>query len=161
MDPVCDERADCRWTSNHWWSSYDELREETQVVASVRVRGSGGIAVLRNRQYTLKRFRWPPYVTLHDLETAKLVARLSLIPKGGFLAEFNDGESFRLGWINWWRRDWAWTKKNGETALLSRRPRWWGRDIDLWIGPDRGADGKWPFLAVPELAAEKVPLPLF
>jgi hypothetical protein len=161
MDTNCGDNADCRWTSNHWWSSYYELRDSAQVIASVRVRGSGGIAEVLNRQYALKRFRWPPLVTMHDIQTDELVARLSLIPKGGFRAEFKDGDSFRLGWVNWWRREWAWTTEGGETVVLSRRSWWWGRDIDVRIGPDRGAERKWLFLAILELAAEKVPSPLF
>lgn len=153
-----DENTDCRWTSDHWWSDYCELRDDTQIVASLRINGSSGIAELRNRRYTLKRFQLPPYVTIRDLETDELVARLSLIPKRGFLAEFNDGESFRLGWVNLRKREWTWTTDSGETVLLSRHP-WWGTNFALRSGPDRAADGKWPFLAVLEFAVAKLAVP--
>ena len=160
MDPICNENTDCCWTSDHWWSNSYELRGGTQVVASMHVNGSSGIAELRNRRYTLKRFRLPPYVTIRDLETDELVARLSLIPKRGFLAEFNDDESFRLGWVNWWKREWAWTSESGKTVLLSKHS-WWGRKLDVRVGPDCGAEGKWTLLAVLELAVAKLALPWF
>ena len=150
------ESTDCLWTSEHWWSNHFELRCGTAVVASVDVNGPSGTAKLRNRGYTLQRFRLPPYVTIRDLETDDLVARLSLIPKGGFLAEFND-ESFRLGWVNWFKREWAWTDESGGTVLVSKRP-WWGRNIDIRMGPELGGECRSALLAVLELAVAKLSL---
>lgn len=152
------EDTECRWASEHRWSNHFELRRGTAVVASVDVDGPSGTVKLRNRGYTLQRFRLPPYVTIRDRDTDDLVARLSLIPKGGFLAEFNDGESFRLGWVNWFKREWAWTNERGGTVLLSKRP-WWGRDIDVRMGPEPGGECKWALLAVLELAVAKLALP--
>ena len=153
-----DENTDCRWTSDHWWSNLYELRCGNQVVASVRVKGSSGLAELQSRVYTLKRFRLPPYVTLRNPETDDLVARVSLIPNRGLLAEFNDGESFRLGSVNWFKREWAWTNEGGETVLLSRHT-WWGRNVDVRTGPGHGVEGKWALLAVLELAVAKLAFP--
>jgi len=155
-----DNASDFCWVSDHWWSSVHELRCGSQVVASVRINGSAGIAEVANRRYMLKRFRLPPYITMRDAETDELVARFSLIPKRGFLAEFEDGQSFRLGWTNWRKREWSWTSDASGTVLLSHHP-WWGKGIEVRIGPDLREEEKWPLLAVLELATAKLALPWF
>ena len=152
--------SDFFWVSDHWWSSNHELRCGSQVVATVHINGSVGIAEVANRRYTLKRFRLPPYITIRDADTDELVARLCLIPKRGFLAEFKDGQCFRLGWTNWRKREWSWTSDASGTVLLSHHP-WWGKGIEVRIGPDLGAEEKWPLLAVLELATAKLASPWF
>jgi hypothetical protein len=160
-DKTCNENAtDFCWVSDHWWSSNHELRSGSQVVASVHINGSVGIAEVARRRYALKRFRLPPYITIRDAETDELVARLCLIPKHGFLAEFEDGQCFRLGWTNWLKREWSWTSDEGGTVVLSHHP-WWGEGIEVRIGPDPGIEPKWPLLAALELATAKLALPWF
>ncbi|MCU1274049.1 MAG: hypothetical protein JWO48_1480 [Bryobacterales bacterium] len=161
MNPICNESSThCQWVSNHWWSNDYELRSGRHVVAVVHVSGSRGVAELRNRRYTFERFRLPAYATIRDADTDALVARLELIPKRGFLAEFDDGQSFRLGWVNWCKREWTWTNESGETVLLSRHA-WWPSRIELQIGPDGGAESRWPLLAILEFAVAKLALPWF
>src|SRR5581483_7482061 len=63
--------------------------------------GCLGIAEVAHRRYTFKRFRLRLMSPSAIPETDKLVARLCLIPKRGFLAEFEDGQCFRLRWTNW------------------------------------------------------------
>jgi len=152
--------VDSRWTSDHWWSSNYELRSGDDVVASVKVSGSSGVAEVRSHRYVLKRFRLPSYITICDADTDDLVARLCLIPKRGFLAEFDDGESFRLGWLNWRKCEWAWTNAGGEAVLQSRHS-WWRGGIDVQIGLNGGAESKLPLLAVLELAVAKLAVPWF
>lgn len=144
-----------RWVSDHWWSSDHELWCGSQVVAWVRFKGLVGIADVAGRRYTLQRVGFPPYITMRDAETDELVVRFCLMPKGGLLAEFGDGQCFRLGWINWRGGEWNWTSDAGGTVLRSHYP-WWGNGIEFQIGPDRGAEGKWPLLAVLELAGRSL-----
>jgi len=155
-----DNSSDFCWVSDHWWSSNHELHRGSQVVASVRTNGSVGTANIASRRYTLERFRLPDCITIRDAGTNELVARLCLTPIRGFAAEFEDGQSFRLGWTNWRKREWSWTNDANGTVLLSRH-RWWGKGIEVRIGPDRGAEEKWPLLAVLELASAKLALPWF
>ena len=150
--------SDFRWVSRHWWSARYELRCGAQVAALVHINGSTGTAELEHRHCKLQRFHLPPYVTIRDSETDDLIARLSLIPKRGFLAEFEDGQSFRLGWTSWWRREWSWTNDEGGTVLLSRHVVR-GAGIKVRLGPDPGAERKWVFLAVLELAMAKLASP--
>lgn len=98
--------------------------------------------------------RLPPYLLLRATASDELVARLSLIPNHGLLAEFNDGESFRLGWLNFFKCEWSWTDEHGEALLFSRRAVL-GASIDYFLQPPEQSL-KWPMLAVLELAAMKM-----
>ena len=148
------------WESDNWWSRKHVLRSGGQTVASVHAKRSSGIAVLCDNRYTLKCLRFPAYITVRDAETDDLVARFCCIPAHGFLAEFNDGESFRLGWVNWWRREWTWTSDTGGLLLASRHP-WLSSRIEMQVEAHGAHQGKWLFLAVLELAYSKLTRPWF
>lgn len=155
-----EEVRDALWSSKHWWSSKIDLTSGGNTITSMRTGGSRGSVEVKNRQYRIERFRLPPFITIRDAETDTLIARLSLTPKrGGFLAEFADGESFRLGWANWWKREWNWTSDAGQLVISSRRA-WFRNGIELQIEP--GADPEtWPLLAALELAIAKLGIPWF
>ena len=155
-----EDASDLCWVSDHWWSSKHELRRGSQVIASLHIQGSAGLAEIATRSYTLKRFRLPPCITLCDAETDELVARLGLVSKRGLLAEFGDGQCFRFGWTIWHKREWSWTTPAGGTVLLSHHP-WWGKRLEIRLGPDPGAERKWPLLAVLELAMSELSMPGF
>src|SRR5580704_2392632 len=152
-------RADARWVSQHWWSGSFELMSGDDQVASVRIKGSHGTAEIGGCQYVLERFRLPPCITIRDADSDELAVRCCLIPqRGGLLAEFRDGESFHLGWVRWWKREWVWTDDAGEPVLSFRRP-WFENRRDLNIEP--AADREtWPLLAVLEIAG-KLAIPWF
>ncbi len=149
-----------RWMTGHWWSSHCELRQDDELLAWVRIKGSRGTAGTGGREYKLQRFRLRPYITLRDGATDELVARFALIPKSGFLAEFDDGESFRFGWVNWLRREWNWTDESGHAMLASRRP-WLGGIVELRVDPSSGERRKWPLLAILEIGMAKLAIPWF
>jgi hypothetical protein len=123
MDFDSDAAFEYRWVREHWWSNYHELRRGSELVASLRVTGSSGIAELGDQRYKLKRSRWPAFITLRTEDTDDLRARLSLLPLPP-RAEFDDGESFWFGWVEFWKSEWAWTREDGETVLLFRQGRW-------------------------------------
>ncbi len=129
-------------------------------MAWIRIKGSRGTAGVGGREYNLQRFRLPPYISLRDGATDELIARFGLIPKSGFLAEFDDGESFRFGWINWLRREWNWTDESGQAVLASKRP-WRGSTIELRVDPSFCNTRKWPLLAILEIAVAKLAIPWF
>jgi hypothetical protein len=151
--------SDARWVSEHWWSNQIDLVGSGSTIASVLINGSRGTADINSHLYSIKRFRLPPFITIRDVGTDELVARLGLIPKHGFLAEFVDGGSYRLGWVNWWKREWAWTRESGELLLSSQRS-WLGNRIEVHIEPEADTE-TWPILAVLELAVAKLSIPWF
>lgn len=148
------------WVSDRRWKPTYVLWVAGDLIATVKTNGSEGLAELRGRKYAIKRFRLPPYLALRDAEADELVARLCLSPpRGGFLAEFDDGQWFRLGWTSWWKREWAWTEQTGGAVMLSKHSRFGGR-IDVQIEPYGAAQEKWPILAILELAAARLAQPL-
>jgi hypothetical protein len=149
-----------RWRPRNLWSDHFDLVRGDTVIASVDVNGSRGAAQIGNRQFILGRLRLPAYVTIRDAGTHDLVARLCLFPKRGFCAEFADGESFRLGWVAWWKREWSWTDECGEPVVWSRRS-WLGTPLELFLPVSGSTTDKWRLLAVLELAAAKLAVPWF
>ena len=125
-------------------------------IATVHVNGSIGIAWVGDIKYVLQRLSLPPYVTIRDGQSDDLVVRFCLMPaKGGLLAEFDDGESFRFGWTHFWKAEWAWTDDTGATVLLFKRSRFM-----KVVFPRRYRD-KWPLLAILELAMAELARPWF
>jgi len=128
----------------------------------MRINGSHGIAEIQDCQYTLQRFRLPPSITLREASTDELVARFCLLPRNGLVAEFNDGESFHLGWVQWWKREWCWTDDIGEPVLCSRYQLFGPPKI---VAPNESGgltsntSKKWPLLAVLELAMGELGVP--
>jgi len=157
---TCDS-VSARWVRNHRWSNHHFLQCGGQTIATVQINGSTGIARLRDNEYVLRRFRMPPCVTIRDAESNDMVARFCLLPaQGGLLAEFEDGESFKFGWVYFWKRVWAWTNDAGEIVLVSKRPRFRGRSELEVVFPEKYGD-KWPLLAILELAMAELAMPWF
>jgi hypothetical protein len=151
-----------RWVARHWWSRDFHLISAPGVIISAHVKGSRGIATIGDRRYRLQRLRPDPFVsiTIRDERTDELIAKMRLAPeRGGLPAELANGDSFRLGWTRWWKRQWAWTDDAGERVLLSQKS-WFGRRFDLQVEPAADSD-VWPLLAVLQLAIEELAKPWF
>jgi hypothetical protein len=97
------------WIRNRWWGRYQELRTDSEVVATLKVRGSGAVAETNEGGWKIQRLRLPAYIALRNAASDELAARLSFMPNRGMLAEFDDDSEFRLGWVSWWRGEWRWT----------------------------------------------------
>ena len=97
---------------------------------------------------------------MSEADRGDLIARLCLIPRRGLLAEFRDGDSFRLGWTNWWKREWNWTNADSERVLSSKHTVW-GRAERVRIEPAGFAERKIAALAILEVAAALLQPPWF
>jgi hypothetical protein len=140
------------WVRDHWWGSYHELRTGSGVVASIRAKGSSGVAQISSRRYDLVRSAWPADITLSSAGTGEPIARLALLPKP-WRAEFADGDSFSLGWVKFWKREWAWTREDGDIVLLITR-------LGLRHGPGGYSKEKLALLAILQRAIGVLAKPL-
>lgn len=122
-------------------------------MASLRVTAFSGIAELGYQRYKLKRSRWPPFITLRTEGTDDLRARLFLLPLPP-RADFDDGESFWFGWVNFWKSEWAWTRESGETVLLINR-------FGIRLGQDSCPDEKIVLLLLLQRATGALSNPWF
>lgn len=150
--------CNARWVRQQWWGNEYLLKSDEGVIASVHVRGSRGIAEIRHCEYTLRRFRLPPFITLRDAAD-ELIARFELLPRNGLLAEFHDGESYRLGWVRSWKREWNWTDSNGAPVLCSRYRLFGPPEIVVPIKSGCCPSAKWPQLAVLQLSMGELAVP--
>jgi hypothetical protein len=161
MDSMFDgSHESFQWVSAHWWSGDYELRAGPAIVASLRVRGSSATAETSDGTYRIVRVRLPAYLTMNDEEQGDLIARVCLIPSRGFLAEFSDGESFHLGWLNWWKREWSWTNGRTEPVLRSRHS-FWGNATEVSLEPPGFSERKVSLLAILERSISAVSAPFF
>jgi hypothetical protein len=151
--------CNARWVRQRWWGSEYLLASNGNVIASVQIRGSRGIAEIQDCRYTLRRFRLPPFITLRDAAADDLICRFELLPRNGLLADFNNGESFHLGWVRWWKREWNWTDNNRQPVLRSRYRLF--RPPEFFVPAQSGGypSAKWPQLAVLELAMGELGVP--
>lgn len=148
--------GELRWIADRWWRRRWELRQDGQVVAWLQQTGEGcGIAGVGDRRYTVSKVRVPFFITLHDAMDDELIARLALSPDKGLLAEFRDGDSFRLGWVGWLRAEWEWTDEAGRTVLKSRYS-WFRSTSVVRVDPDYTWLRKWPLLAILEASSSKL-----
>ena len=161
-EPSSDDWYGVQWCSRHWWSRDYTLIAGAKTIASARFRGSRGTAVVAGRSYDLRRFRRRPisFITIRDSANDELVACMRVVPmRGGFPAEFADGERFQWGRVKWWQSQWAWTNEAGETILSSRRSLFPHR---YYLHVELAADKKtWPMLALLELAMRELSPPWF
>jgi hypothetical protein len=155
--------ASAKWVSRRWWNKEFELIGPGGKLASMSVRGFRATAAIGDREFRIRKRNWPPTdteegaVTIRDAATDKVVARFAFADaQGAYHAEIS-GNLFWVGWVRWWKREWAWTNAHDERVLTTRR-RWSG----IEVRPAAGADSDtWTMLALLHLAILEVSRPWF
>jgi len=153
-----------KWVSRRWWNKeFDLMTSGGDKLASLTVDGFRATAKIGDREFRIQKRNWPPTdteegaVTIREAATGKVVARFAFADgQGAYHAEIS-GNLFWVGWVRWWRREWAWTDTHDE-AVLSTRRRWSGLEVRLAAKADPDT---WKMLALLHLAVLEVSRPWF